>query len=576
MFEVKTATPKADRRGFSPARDELVLPKRPLRNSRGRRERSRSASLALSEKFSFRELEKSLGHPALSQAALQACLCTQEERITFLRALISVYDALKDRQRLPASELCKALCLPPKFKFRSAELSLKRLSAAIPKMLQFVAEKTGMNADEWPEPMVPLRMFCRTLGIESSAMPPAVSSQLLALSLLNSTPIPHVFVRKSDIDRFLSRNRLLLVRLHPYKQLSKEEKKHILAEARKTGAPRNWTEVDALTRQIAAQQGHLPELVRQVLIAKFLSCKQSSLFDKQAMSGSQTLSPGKQLKFWQGCSAQWMHCSLFDLPCADRLILQAPMVEQKRGMPQFRMSADFPIPLPYLLSAAAEHDLFCRYNYLKCRTARLVRRLNPAQVRLVEIQEISAGLAAVRDLRSQICEANLGLVLSMARRSPSRHAGGSLNLGELVSEGLPGLLRAIDRFDFSRGFKFSTYACRAIKTALSKGKALESRHAARFLSPLEELFALVPAPKGPTPDDVEHNKAVIGRLREAMRSLSYIERKVLGMRYPRNSEARVTLEQAGVELKLSKERIRQIQNAALQKLREALGDLDIG
>src|SRR5207248_4271059 len=71
---------------------------------------------------------------------------------------------------------------------------------------------------------------------------------------------------------------------------------------------------------------------------------------------------------------------------------------------------------------------------------------------------------------------NLALVLAMAKRTRL----GDVDFAEIVSEGNMALLRAVDKFNIDRGFKFSTYACRAILKAFSRTSMKHMRHRNRF------------------------------------------------------------------------------------------------
>src|SRR5204862_7896176 len=78
--------------------------------------------------------------------------------------------------------------------------------------------------------------------------------------------------------------------------------------------------------------------------------------------------------------------------------------------------------------------------------------------------------------REYLTRTNLALVLAMAKRTRL----GDIDFAEVVSEGNMALLRAVDKFNVDRGFKFSTYACRAILKAFSRTSMKHSRHRTRF------------------------------------------------------------------------------------------------
>src|SRR4029077_4003252 len=78
--------------------------------------------------------------------------------------------------------------------------------------------------------------------------------------------------------------------------------------------------------------------------------------------------------------------------------------------------------------------------------------------------------------REYLVRTNLALVLAMAKRTRL----GDVDFAEIVSEGNMALIRAVDKFDIGRGFKFSTYACRAILKAFSRTAQKYSKHRTRF------------------------------------------------------------------------------------------------
>ena len=176
----------------------------------------------------------------------------------------------------------------------------------------------------------------------------------------------------------------------------------------------------------------------------------------------------------------------------------------------------------------------------------------------------------VRDTREFITQANLALVLAMARRTRIS----DLDFGELVSEGNMALLRAVEKFDVSRGFKFSTYACRAILKAFSRIATKASRYRRMFpteFDPTMEKSNYQESRRTDVEQDaVEELQRIIGENRAR---LSDVERKVIQARFAvnrgQNAEA-MTLEEVGRVIGVTKERARQIQNKALEKLRSAI------
>ncbi|RLS54657.1 MAG: hypothetical protein DWH91_11265, partial [Planctomycetota bacterium] len=112
-----------------------------------------------------------------------------------------------------------------------------------------------------------------------------------------------------------------------------------------------------------------------------------------------------------------------------------------------------------LLTRAGESHLFRLMNYCRYRANTLRSQLDPQKPKRRLVEEIEALLARAEDSRRTITESNLRLVASIARNLVTR----TLDFEELLSEGNLVLLGAIDKFDFSRGFRFSTYATHAVQ-----------------------------------------------------------------------------------------------------------------
>ena len=227
-----------------------------------------------------------------------------------------------------------------------------------------------------------------------------------------------------------------------------------------------------------------------------------------------------------------------------------------------------------VLSAAMERCLFLRFNYCRHRVMRILRQFRSKRLTAAAARELILWERRALDERSRIACANTSLVLAMARRS--RRSG--VELSELISEGNLALLRCVDKFDASRGFKFSTYACRAILASFSRAGAKAARLRAYFpasYDPAVERSDYLECKR----ERVEHE--CVDELREILfensADLSTVERRVLDARFSlgrsteaANSTRRRTLDQVGSLLGVSKERVRQIQNQAMNKLRAVL------
>ncbi|MCK4343071.1 MAG: sigma-70 family RNA polymerase sigma factor [Phycisphaerae bacterium] len=227
-----------------------------------------------------------------------------------------------------------------------------------------------------------------------------------------------------------------------------------------------------------------------------------------------------------------------------------------------------------VLSAEAERTLFLRFNYCRHRVMRILRKYRGRRLDAAGTRELLRWEHLAQDTRAEIVRANTSLVLAMARRA--RHT--RVELGELVCEGNLALVRCVDKFDASRGFKFSTYACRAILAGFSRTAAKATRLRAHFPTTydpaMERSDYLDRKRERIELECVDELKEI---LFENSAELSAVERRVLDARFLLGRESasatgtrRRTLDQVGTLLGVSKERVRQIQNQAMGKLRAVL------
>lgn len=250
-----------------------------------------------------------------------------------------------------------------------------------------------------------------------------------------------------------------------------------------------------------------------------------------------------------------------------------------------------------LLTAKEERALFLKYNYCRYRVMQLRERvLEQDPIDADDARELLHWHDRAELLRDQIADTNLALVLAMAKRTRMSE----VDFADLVSEGNMALLRAVDKFDVARGFKFSTYACRAILKAFSRQGVKLSKHRQMFPTDFDPKLE---RSNYNTTRRAEHEDDCVDEVRRIIREnkadLSDIEQEVIQHRFgvtpdgdeagsdtvpvpppvhPKTRAARspehqpLTLEQVGKIIGVTKERVRQIQNKALEKIRVQLED----
>ncbi len=252
------------------------------------------------------------------------------------------------------------------------------------------------------------------------------------------------------------------------------------------------------------------------------------------------------------------------------------------------------------------------------KTAGLPRR--PLALLLAQIDRSDR---TVRQAKRELMEANLRLVVSVAKR----YLGSDLSLLDLVQEGNIGLMKAVDRFQYRRGFKFSTYATWWIRQAITRAIADHSRtiripvHMVETLNRISRVNRNLVNEMGrePTPEELAQrtgvpakkvrlilessrkplsletpigedselgdfledksvgspneslmNQDLTTQVEKALSTLSTKEKEILRLRFGIGEEGEHTLEEVGRRFAVTRERIRQIEAKALRKLRHPL------
>ncbi len=239
------------------------------------------------------------------------------------------------------------------------------------------------------------------------------------------------------------------------------------------------------------------------------------------------------------------------------------LIKPPKDLPPYLASL-YKVPL---LEREQERHLFRKYNYLKYLADTLRKKIDLNHVRMSEVARIEAILVQASAVKNQIIRANLRLVVSIARKHLT---GGPQGLFELISDGNMSLMRAVEKFDYSRGFKFSTYASWAIMKNFARSVPRERYRLGRFQTGQEEALDVAAGLASYDPNEVS-----VPEIRESLNAvlahLSPRERLILIGHYGLNGKgASATLEELGRRFNISKERVRQIEIHAMKKLRELL------
>ncbi|MCI0498479.1 MAG: sigma-70 family RNA polymerase sigma factor [Planctomycetales bacterium] len=222
-----------------------------------------------------------------------------------------------------------------------------------------------------------------------------------------------------------------------------------------------------------------------------------------------------------------------------------------------------------LLSRRQEMELFRRYNCLKFLAHRECGQIERGRPRSDRLHRIEMLLAEADTVKKYIIEANMPLVVSIA----GKHLAPGQGMSELVSEGSVALMAAVEKFDYNRGYRFSTYASWAIAKDFARLIPAEFQRPDRAGgADFTNLPANIRIEQLPDVAAVEQARRDLRKIIE--NNLDAREQYVILNHYALGTgvipQKPKTLKQIGDELDLSKERVRQIELQALQKLRQSL------
>lgn len=354
---------------------------------------------------------------------------------------------------------------------------------------------------------------------------------------------------QSSISRFVENHPRVIERAARFRHLSDDQRQHIVDRYRRLrrAGTRRATAIGRIAGDVECSK----ETVRNVL-------KQQSVERVTVLA------------------LDYMPSDEFDKPDADSVIL-GPTPQPARAPKKTRPPAGL---APYLaelyetrlLTSDQERHLFRKFNYLKFKAARLRDELDLSNPTLAALDRIETLFDQSVRVKNELIRANLRLVVSLAKQrvSPTR------DFYNLVSDGNISLIRAVERFDYTRGFKFSTYATWAVVKNFARTIPTEAKHQARFQVASDELFKSV---EDERVDHMAQEREEARRRHSVNRLLSYLsdrEQDIIVRRFGLDYRLEPqTLQQIGDELGVSKERIRQLQSRAIEKLREAAARAEI-
>lgn len=219
-----------------------------------------------------------------------------------------------------------------------------------------------------------------------------------------------------------------------------------------------------------------------------------------------------------------------------------------------------------LLSMEEEQQLFFRMNYCKYHAAAIQATMHPNRPSKVKVGEAEDYLERADRLRNYLLKANTRLVMSIARKFADARNG----FDDLLSTGLTSLVRAVEKFDCDRGYRFSTYATCAVRRDLNRMVMNRRRDSLRFAATPGDVLETVAEDEYNAPEPaIARWRRLSSVLNGMMEELDDREKQIIRARFGFDELGeKPSFSHLGKRLGISKERVRQLANRAMEKLRE--------
>jgi RNA polymerase sigma factor (sigma-70 family) len=402
--------------------------------------------------------------------------------------------------------------------------------------------------------------------------------------------------RESDVEQFVADHADEVQRGSKFSQLTEAERGRIVEEARQF-AREGSTSGEAI-RRVAANVGRSVDAVRQTLRNHDRDNPQEAVFPfafspttddmkreiyrrfrlgasrddlareySRPRAGIDRMIAEARLESLMNEPIDYVDNALFHRANAAAVILgpeptpaRTRIAKPPAGLPPYLASL-YAVPL---LTAEQESYYFRKMNYLKSRARKLRDKLNPETVTDEQLDQLEELLQRAGEVKDVLIRSNLRLVVSIAKKNirPGH------DFFEMVSDGNMSLIRAIEKFDYSRGFKLSTYATWAIRRNFARSIPAEHTHHDRFRTGSDELFKDSHEDNSSEFQQVSTHNQQHSALMTILKKLQDRERDILVARYGLTQGAEpLTLEEVGQRFGVTKERIRQLETRALVKLR---------
>ncbi|MGD0139950.1 MAG: sigma-70 family RNA polymerase sigma factor [Tepidisphaeraceae bacterium] len=468
-------------------------------------------------------------------------------------------------------------------------------------LIEQVSETLNLSEVDSPQPVMTIDDVAQRFNVTSKTIQRWRRRGLGARRFVFKDGKRRVGFMLGTVERFLAIHHDQVIRAGNFSQATEEEKSEILRRARRLAGHCQCC-ISEISRRIGRRFDRSPLTIAHIIRDHDQANPQSAIFKHAAVEMSpeeradiaSAYRGGEAIgeiarRTCRGKSAiyravveqrlaqllrrkvRFIDDPLYHQPDAANVLEQIVSQEElpAQAKPEeMRIPRDLPAYLQDLyrtplLTPGRERALFLKLNFHKYEFAIARRKIEPQFARARDVGRLEAIHRRIAEVKNQIVRANLRLVVSVARK----HLRPGLSLMELISDGNLTLIRAVESFDVHKGNRFSTYVtfalmkgfARSVPEMLSRGHEAIGSDAA--LASVADRGDLRRADQLTDRDEV----------RQLMSRLERRERDVIAAHFGLSEAGPATYAQVGSRMGLSKQRVRQIEQTALAKMRGGRG-----
>lgn len=545
-------------------------------------------------------------NPAMKQLANQqlrfAPVPVRMEQVS--RAEELAFTVIADRQ-YSYPDVCEKLTNYRAGMYPNLEVTGADLLHDLRCFVEDLSDSANLAVDSAPEPVLTLQDVSERFNVSEKTVTRWRDRGLAGRRYLFGRR-KRVGFLESRVAQFESLNQKLVRRSARFSQLTEQEREFMIRRARRL--VRYGASLTEVTRRVARRTGRAMETVRYTLKTFDQQHPDATIFPKELQpltdehrrqiyqavrrgmpirklvarfgrtrSSIHRIANQHRAKILLEQPIDYIPSDEFHQPDAEEQIGELPAEQAPPEHPLTEAQGELPAYLADLyalplLTREEERELFRRMNFLKFQARQIRDQLETSHERVHDMDEIERLLQKSQAIKNVLIRSNLRLVVSVARKHRRQSAG----FFEMISDGNMTLIRAIEKFDYSRGTRFSTYATWAIMRSYARSIPAEGTQLQRFRTGSEDVLTTEQDDRPTTRGDEQLAVSQYETIGSILGQLNEREQEAISLRFAlRGISEPMTLEQIGSRLGVSRERTRQIINTGLEKLRRIAGDIGL-